>query len=69
MPKGPHGQWFSNFRKGAALFLAAVWILLLVGRVISWRGYAHLSAWFLAGIGFMALSALWQAFRRKQPFA
>jgi hypothetical protein len=58
--------WFSNFRKGAALFLAAVWVLLLVGRVTSWRGYAHLSGLYLAGIGALALSALWSVFGSKR---
>ena len=49
MPKGPQGQWFSDFRKGAALSLAAVGFDLLV--VLPDRGaIAHAAQDFMFDI-------------------
>ena len=61
--------WIDLFRKAGALYLATMWASMLFARLIGWRGFAHLSAWFLLAIGSMALFALWHAFNRKQPNA
>lgn len=60
---------YPNIRQAGALFLAAFWVFLLVGRLTAWRGYAHLSGWFLVAIAVIALFALWNAFVRDHTHA